>query len=101
MVDGVVRALKMPVAQVQKPLVSVYDMCQGGHRIVFEIDPDGTDKSYAINLKSGEKPFSKLRNRVWELDMRVIPVGKTADLLRREREKLVDLPPFGGQVNRP
>lgn len=62
-------------------------MCKAGHRIVFEVDSDNNDKSCIINLKTGEKVPFKLRNHVWELDLRVIPAGRTVEILRLERDK--------------
>lgn len=99
-VDGVIRAMEMRIARVQKPPVSVYDMCKAGHRVVCDIDSNGTDQSYALNLKTGEKTIFKLRSRIRELDMRVIPVRQTAEVLQRE-SKPQDLCPLGGQIRRP
>lgn len=88
--DGVVHALKRRAAKVRP-----------GHRIVFDVDCDGNDKSHAINLMSGKKAPLKLRNRVWVLDVRIIPAGRPDDILRRESDKPEDVCPFGRHVRRP
>ena len=56
----------MRVAQVNLSLTSVYDTCAAGHRVVFDFDS---------NKRTGERTCFKLRNRVWELEVKTIPNG--------------------------
>ena len=60
-VDGKVRGLNMRVAQVKKSLMSVYDMCAAGHRVVLDFDSNKRDLSHAENKLTGERTCFKLR----------------------------------------
>ena len=71
-VDGKVRGLNMRVAPVKKSLTSVYDMFAAGHRVVFDFDDNTRDLSHAENKLTGERTFFKLRNRVWEFEVKII-----------------------------
>ena len=44
-VDGQTRDLNMRVATVKKGLASVCDICQAGHRVIFDTADNGTDLS--------------------------------------------------------
>ena len=79
----------MRVAQVKKSLTSVYGMCAAGHRVVFEFDSNKRDLSHAENKLTGERTYSKLRNRVWELEVNIIPKAETEDILTRMQEQNV------------
>ena len=72
-VGGKVRGLNMRVAQVKKSLTRVHDMCAAGHRVVFDFDDNKRDPSHAVNKLTGERTHFKLRNRVWELEVTIIP----------------------------
>ena len=78
-VDGTVRGLNMRVAQVQKSLTSVYDVCAAGHRVVFDFDSNKRDLSHAENKLTGERTYFKLRNCVWELE------SKSTSFRKRKR----------------
>jgi len=62
----------MRAMNVKKALMSVFDMVETGHRVVFDKE-DGQDVSHAFNKTTGEKTKFILRNNVWELDVDVIP----------------------------
>ena len=80
----------MRVAQVKKSLTSVYDMCAAGHRVVFDFDSHKRDLSHAENNLAGERTNFKLRNRVWELDVKIMPRTETEDILNKMQEQNVE-----------
>ena len=95
-VDGKVRGWNMRAAKVKKSLTSVYDMCAAGHRVVFDFDSN-RDPSHAENKLTGKRTFFKLRNRVWELEVKIIPKAETKDMLTKMQEQNVEeLCPFEG-----
>lgn len=95
---GSVRALKMCGGRVQKPPMSVYDMCKG-HRVVRELNSHGEDGDSTLNLKTSERTLFRLRNHMRELDMRSIPTRDTADIVREAQEKQIEeLCPLGGHA---
>ena len=98
-VDGTVSGLNMRVTQVKKSLTSVYDMCAAGHRVVFDFDNNKRDLSHAENKLTGERTFFKLRDRVWELEVKIIPKAEHEDILTKMQEQDVEeLCPFEEQV---
>ena len=94
-VDGKVRGLNVLEAQFKKSLVIVYDMCAAGHRVVFDFHNNKRNLSRAENKLTGERTHFKLRNRVWEFEVKTIPKPKTDDILTNNVEELC---PFEGQV---
>ena len=88
-VDGKVRGLNMRVAQV-KSLTSVYDMCSAGHRVVFDFDSNKRDLGHAENKLTGERTYFKLRNRVWELEVKIIPRPEKEDILTKMQQQNVE-----------
>ena len=84
-VDGKVRGLDMRVAQVKKSLTSVYDTWAAGHRVVIDFDSNRRD--HAENKLTGERTYFKLRNRVWELEVKIIPKAETEDILTKMQEQ--------------
>ena len=98
-VDGKVRGLNMRVAQVKKSLTSEYDTCAAGHRVVFDFDSNKRDLSHAENKLTGERTYFKFRNRVWEIEVNIIPKAATEDILTKMQEQNVEeWCPFEGQV---
>ncbi len=51
---GSVKAVRARVTKVRRALISVYDMCMAGHRVVFDME-DGVDMSYVLHKKTGQK----------------------------------------------
>ena len=101
-VDGKVRCLNMRVAHVKKSLTSVHDMCAAGHRVVFDFDTNKRDLSHAENTLTAESSSLKLRNRVWELEVKIIPKAETEDILTKmQGQNVEELCPFEGQVLSP
>ena len=90
-VDGKVRSLSMLEAQVKKSLTSESDMCAAGHRVVFDFDNNKRNLSRAENKLTGERTHFKLRNRVWEFEVKTIPKPKTDDILTHNVEELCPL----------
>ena len=78
-VDGRIRGLNMRVDRVRKSFMSVYDMCLAGHRAVFGVAEDGTDLSRAEKKQTGEKTTFKLRNHVWELEVKSTPTAQNRE----------------------
>ena len=89
-VDGKVRGLNMRVAQVKKSFTCVYDMCFAGHRVVFDFDSNKRDLSHAENKLIGETTYFKVRNRVWELEAKIIPKAETEDIMTKVQENNVE-----------
>ena len=90
-VDGKVRGLNM----LEESLTSESDMCAAGHRVVFDFDNNKRNLSRAENKLTGERTHFKLRNRVWEFEVKTIPKPKTEDILTHNVEELC---PLEGQV---
>ena len=55
----------------------MYDMCSAGHRVVFDMPLHGADLSRAENKGRTETTTLKLRNRVWESEVKMIPKAET------------------------
>ncbi|CAK0826156.1 unnamed protein product [Prorocentrum cordatum] len=66
------RAAKFRVADISKPLLSVAEMVDSGHRLVFDSE-GGQDISYACHKTSGDVVRFCRRNKVYEMDMHVDP----------------------------
>ncbi|CAK0856358.1 unnamed protein product [Prorocentrum cordatum] len=66
------RAAKFRVADISKPLLSVAEMVDSGHRLVFDSE-GGQDISYAYHKTSGDVVKFCRRNKVYEMDMHVDP----------------------------
>ncbi|CAK0876009.1 unnamed protein product [Prorocentrum cordatum] len=66
------RAAKFRVADVSKPLLSVAEMVDFGHRLVFDSE-GGQDISYAYHKTSGDVVKFCRRNNVYEMGMHVDP----------------------------
>ena len=92
-VDGKVRGLCMSVAQIRKSLTSVCDMCATGQRVVSDFDKNNNDD---VRL-TGEKTYFKLRNRVWELEIKVIEDGDRCDLVQGAETTCRRVVPFRGE----
>ena len=80
---GTVRGMKARVAKVVRPLLSVFEMVESGHRVVFD-----SDGSYAEHKTTGCKTPFRVRNRSYELDLNVVPHGK---LNKKLQVKSLDL----------
>ena len=65
------RALRARVGKVSKGLISVAEMVDCGHMVVF----DG-DESYAIHKGTGAKTIFRRRNKVFEVDLDVLPYAQ-------------------------
>ena len=69
--------------KVVRPLLSVFEMVESGHRVVFD-----SDGSYAEHKTTGCKTPFRVRNRSYELDLNVVPHGK---LNKKLQVKSLDL----------
>ena len=65
---GQVRGARFRVADVSRPLMSIADMLDAGHRVVFD-RKDGTNVSYAEYKATGQKIPVKEHRRTFELTM--------------------------------
>ncbi len=70
--NGHTRAIRARVGDVSKGLVSVAEMVECGHRVVFD-----ADASYAVHKETGKKTYFKKRNKVYEIDVDVMPYATT------------------------
>ena len=84
--SSTVRGLKARVAKVVRPLASVFEMVESGHRVVFD-----SEGSFAEHKASGVRTAFRARNRSYEMDLNVVPYGKLA---KRLQVKTVDLAPL-------
>ncbi|CAK0838042.1 unnamed protein product, partial [Prorocentrum cordatum] len=66
------RAAKFRVADISKPSLSVAEMVDSGHRLVFDSE-GGQDISNAYHKTSGDVVKFCRRNKVYEMDMHVDP----------------------------
>ena len=98
-IGGKVRVARGRVVPgVAKNLMSVYDMCTSGHRVVFELGEDGSDRSYITHRPTGSQTPMHLRNRVWELDLDVAPYSQIQSVLPSSDVCMQELLcPFQGQ----
>jgi hypothetical protein len=68
------RAIRARVGDVSKGLVSVSEMVDCGHRVVFDCDG-----SYAVHKQTGKKTYFKRRNKVFEIDVDIVPYAMAPD----------------------
>ena len=94
--NGEVRGLNMRRLETSKPLLSVYDMCKAGQKVVFEIADNGADMSHSVCRHSGKVTRFTLRNNVWDLDVTAIPFN--ASKLYTSNDSTRYLCPFPGQA---
>ena len=91
---------RLVVTTVRRALISVYDMCMAGHRVVFDIG-DGVDMSYVLHKKTGQKIKPVLRSRTWDLDVEVVPYAESTVVLEKiAKESSGQLAPFQRQAPR-
>ena len=91
---------------IQRPLMSVFEMVEKGHKVVFDKEIDGTDASYCVHEETGEYPRFKVQNRCWVLDVEVTPFSTLKEALtqRLKDEQEGNIPmmaPFTRQVKEP
>ena len=67
---GALKGVKGRSMDVKKMLVSVYDLCATGHKVIFEFGQEG---SYALHRESGEVTKFDLIGKTWELAMDLVP----------------------------
>ncbi len=97
---GSVKAVRARVTKVRRALISVYDMCLAGHRVVFDIE-DGVDMSCVLHKKTGQKIKPVLRSRTWDLDVEVVPCAESTVVLEKiAKESSGQLAPFQRQAPR-
>ena len=79
-------------------------MCKKGQRVVFDLDEDGNNLSYALNKQTGDRMTFALKNKVWEIHAEIAPpVLLETDMqgLKRALNPAsvpMDVNPFLGQV---
>jgi hypothetical protein len=98
--QGATKMLRMRVLDTTKPLISVYDLCKTGHRVVFEIDEQGNDLSHAVRTREPYHTYKfTRRNNVWDLDVSPIPHSAMDNYFESEGESVQRyLCPFPGQA---
>ena len=66
---------------------------------MLDFDSNKRGLSHAENKLTGERTYFKLRNHVWELEVKVFPKAETEDTLTEMQEQNVEeLCPFERQV---
>ena len=93
-----VRALRMRVAKVKRPLLAVYDMCKQNHKVIFDVEFDDygnilENRSVCVHKRTGEVTEIPLNGRTWELTMDVFPYEQARGVLGKS--------PFARQAARP
>ena len=73
--EGVKRDMKFIVCPVTKALGSVSQMCQIGHRVVFN-PPWDEDGSYIEHIETGERIWMEQHNGLYVLNTKVAPSYK-------------------------
>jgi hypothetical protein len=68
------RVIRARVGDVSKGLISVSEMIDCGHRVVFD-----SDGCYAVHKKTGKTTTFKRRNKVFEIDVDVVPYAMAPD----------------------
>ena len=53
-VRGDLRGVRVRIAKIKRPLMSVYDIYIAGHRVVFDRDEFGNDISHACTRKQAK-----------------------------------------------
>jgi hypothetical protein len=98
--QGTQKMMRMRVLDTTKPLISVYDLCRTGHRVVFEIDDEGNDLSHAVSRRFPHPPLKFVRrNNVWDLDVSPIPHSANEKFFETNGQSIQRyLCPFQGQV---
>ena len=99
--NGCIRGLKGRKSKVKKVLIAAYDVCAAGHKVVFDLDDEG---SYAENKKTGERIKMDLRGRTWEWEFEIVPYDDTRQIVKelaRETKEKTTLCPFQRQVGAP
>ena len=87
--QGTLRGIRARVADIRRPLMSVFDMYEAGHRVVFDKNELGEDQSHAVHKETGTVVKFILRNRTWDLDVKLVPpdqLSRVAGQIRRETE---------------
>ena len=96
-IGGKVRYAKGRVVDnIAKNLMSVYDMCACGHKVVFELGSDGRDLSYIEHVSTGGHIPMRLRNRVWEHELDLMPYERVRNDPSYRRAATGDLCPLDG-----
>ncbi len=72
----------------KRMLVSMYDLCAGGHRVVFDLGPEG---SYAIHKETGEKTEFERNGRTWDMAMKLVPFSEMRHAVEGEKVSLSPL----------
>ena len=73
------RNMTFQVAKVSKALGSVSQIVKKGHRVVFDQDENGWDRSYIEHKETGELMWLRERDGVYVLDILIAPPGKEPD----------------------
>ena len=95
--NGVLRGLKGRPIEVQRPLLSVWDMVKAGHRVVFDEDDEThEDTSYALHKKTGQKIDFRAEARTWRVDGLIVPYAESEVALTE-----AELASFQRQAHRP
>ena len=103
--DRSIRGIRAKVLNIQRPLLSVYEMVEKGHKVIFD-KVDGNDASYCVHKESGEVTRFKVQNRCWVLDVDVTPFADVASAMKQrlkdvEEGNIPMMAPFTRQVEEP
>eukprot|EP00971_Amphidinium_carterae_P082049 1623115-Amphidinium_carterae.3 len=79
--QGKRKVLRMRRTKVKRGLLAVRDLLETGHRVVFELDDDGNDKSRVEHRESGDCLHFQYKRRVWELEIDVLPPSEAERLM--------------------
>lgn len=91
--EGTLRSMRFQAAPVQKPLGSVYRMCQAGHRVVFDVEG-----SYIMNKITGEVNWLREEDGNYMLDTYVMPMAELEAAQAAQQHGMQhSSSPFGGQ----
>eukprot|EP00971_Amphidinium_carterae_P334404 6469680-Amphidinium_carterae.1 len=79
--QGKQKVLRMRKTRVKRGLLAVRDLLETGHRVIFEMDRAGADRSYIEHIGSGERLNLMCRQRVWELEVKILDPKTAQELM--------------------
>ena len=66
---------------IDRSLLAVHDMVKVGYRVVFELDDNGRDASYAQHKETGEMVRFIQRGKTWDIEFELLPWSQAKDVI--------------------
>eukprot|EP00971_Amphidinium_carterae_P117671 2331045-Amphidinium_carterae.1 len=72
-VNGEIKGIRArSIPGVSKALISVNDLLETGHKVIFQKDAQGADASHAIHVQTGHCVPFVFKNRTWEIELELM-----------------------------